>query len=161
MFSTAGGVHESLKKAFTPEGMILGYNSMYFGAPNASPLLREFVRWHHETFNEWPNYESDHAYFTIVAYKTAVEKAAKAIGGTRPSTEQVIDALEGIEIESLSGRRGYRRDHIMEANFFQGLTTHRNRYDFATIEPVTVMSTKQIQKPAGMGLEDWINSWKA
>jgi len=27
-----------MKKAFTPEGAIMGYNSLYFEAPNASPL---------------------------------------------------------------------------------------------------------------------------
>jgi ribosome-binding ATPase YchF (GTP1/OBG family) len=48
----------------------------------------------------------------------------------------------------------------MEATFFQGYTTHKNRYDFATIDPVEAMGTKQIQKPTGLGLYDWINSWK-
>jgi branched-chain amino acid transport system substrate-binding protein len=160
VLTTAGGVHESMKKAFTPAGAILGYNSLYFEAPGASPLLKEFVRWHQERYREWPTYESDHAYFTIVAYKAAVEKAAKAQGGRWPSTEQVAEALAGIEAESLSGRRGYRADHIMECDFFQGVTTHRNRYDFVTVDPVEVMSTRQIQKPSGMGLYDWINSWK-
>ncbi len=160
VLTTAGGVHESMKKAFTPEGAILGYNSMYFEAPGASPLLQEFVRWHHERYREWPNYECDHAYFTVTAYRAGVEKAARAAGGRWPSPEQVAEALAGIEVESLSGRRGYRRDHIMECNFFQGLTTHRNRYDFVTIDPVEVMSTRQIQKPSGMGLYEWIDSWK-
>jgi branched-chain amino acid transport system substrate-binding protein len=160
VLTTAGGVHESMKKAFTPEGAIMGYNSMYFEAPGASALLREFVRWHHERFKEWPNYESDHAYFTIVAYKAAVEKAARAAGGKWPTVEQVSDALAGIEVESLSGRRGYRPDRIMECSYFQGITTHKNAYDFVTIDPVEVMSTKQIQKPSGMGLYDWINGWK-
>ncbi|HXG04859.1 MAG TPA: ABC transporter substrate-binding protein [Candidatus Binatia bacterium] len=158
VLTTAGGVHESMKKAFTPEGAIMGYNSMYFEAPNASPLLREFVRWHHERFKEWPNYEADHAYFTVVAYKAAVEKAAR--GGGWPTVEQVAQALAGIEVESLSGKRSYRSDHIMECQFFQGLTTHKNRYDFVTIDPVEVMSTKQIQKPSGVGLYQWIESWK-
>ncbi|OLC13289.1 MAG: amino acid ABC transporter substrate-binding protein [Candidatus Rokubacteria bacterium 13_1_40CM_69_27] len=161
VMTTAGGVHESLKKAFTPEGMILGYNSMYFEAPNASPLLREFVRWHQERFKEWPNYESDHAYFTLAAYRAAVEKAARAAGGKWPSTDQIIEALEGIEVESLSGKRSYRADHVMECSFFQGLSTHRNKHDFVTIDPVEVMSTRQIQKPSGTGLYEWINSWKA
>jgi branched-chain amino acid transport system substrate-binding protein len=160
VMTTAGGVHETLKKVFTPEGMILGYNSMYFEAPGASPLLREFTKWHQETFREWPNYESDHAYFTVMAYKAAVEKAAKG-GGRWPTQEAIIDALAGIEVESLSGRRSYRTDHIMECSFFQGISTHKNRHDFVTIDPVEVMSTKQIQKPSGMGLYDWINSWKA
>jgi branched-chain amino acid transport system substrate-binding protein len=160
VMTTAGGVHESLKKAFTPENILVGYNSMYFEAPNASPLLREFVRWHHEKFKEWPNYESDHAYFTIIAYKAAVERAAQAAGGKWPTTDQIIQALETTEVESLSGLRRYRDDHIMEATFFQGFSTHRNRHDFITLDPVETMSTKQIQKPSGMGLENWISSWK-
>ena len=160
VFPVAGLVHETLKKAFTPEGMILGYNTMYFEMANPSPLLRQFTKEHYEKFREWPSYESDHGYFTIVAYKAAVEKAAKASGGKWPSTDQIIQALEGIEAESLSGMRRYREDHIMEANFYQGLTTHKNRYDFVTIDPVVMMTTKQVQKPSGVGLYDWINSWK-
>ena len=159
VMTTAGGVHEQLKKAFAPEGMILGYNSLYFEDPKASALSKEFTRWHQEKFKEWPNYESDHGYFTVVAYKAAVEKAGKASGGKWPTVEQVAEALEGIEVESLSGKRGYRADHIMEATYFQGLSTHKNKHDFVTLESVETMSTKQIQKPSGMGLYDWINSW--
>jgi branched-chain amino acid transport system substrate-binding protein len=169
VMTTAGGVHEQLKKAFSPEGMILGYNSLYFEDPKASALSKEFTRWHQEKFKEWPNYESDHGYFTVVAYKAAVEKAAKAThsptpppkaaGGKWPSVEQVAEALENIEVESLSGKRGYRADHIMEATYFQGISTHKNKHDFVTLESVETMSTKQIQKPSGVGLYDWINSW--
>ena len=149
-----------MKKAFTPEGYLMGYNSMYFEAPNASPLLKDFVKWHQERFREWPSYESDHAYFTVMAYRAAIEKAAKAAGGKWPTTDQIIGALEGIEVESLSGRRRYREDHIMEASFYQGFTTHKNAYDFVTISPVEMMTARQIQKPSGVGLYDWINSWK-
>ena len=160
VLTTGGGVHESLKKAFTPEGALLGYNSMYFEHPKASALMKEFSRWHQEKFKEWPNYESDHGYFTIAAYKAAVERAAKAGGGKWPGPDAVIAALEGVEAESLSGPRRFREDHIMEATFFQGYTTHKNKHDFVTIDPVEAMGTKQIQKPSGVGLYDWINSWK-
>jgi branched-chain amino acid transport system substrate-binding protein len=160
VLTTGGGVHESLKRAFTPEGALLGYNSMYFEHPRASALMKEFVRWHQEKFKEWPSYESDHGYFTIAAYKAAVERAAKAAGGKWPSQDAVIQALEGVEVESLSGPRRFREDHIMEATFFQGYTTYKNKHDFVTIDPVEAMGTKQIQKPSGVGLYDWINSWK-
>ena len=36
VFTTAGGVHDSLKKEFTPEGLLLGYNTMYFDDPKGS-----------------------------------------------------------------------------------------------------------------------------
>jgi branched-chain amino acid transport system substrate-binding protein len=95
----------------------------------------------------------------VEAYKAAVEKAYQAAGAW-PSKEQVTKALEGLEVESLSGKRGYREDHIMMCNFFQGITTHNNEFDFATIDPVEVLPTSKIMKPAGAKLYDWINSWK-
>ena len=80
VFTTAGGVHDSLKKEFTPEGLLLGYNSMYFDDPKGSPLLKQFVREYKAKYNEYPAYECDHAYFCAESYKAAVEKAYAASG---------------------------------------------------------------------------------
>jgi branched-chain amino acid transport system substrate-binding protein len=159
VFTTAGGVHDSLKKEFTPEGLLLGYNSMYFDDPKGSPLLKQFVREYRTRYNEYPPYECDHAYFCVASYQAAVEKAYAA---TRqwPTKAQLVKALEGIEVESLSGPRSWREDHIQQCSFYQGITTHKNPYDFVTIEPVEVVSTRQAMKPAGAKLFDWINGWK-
>ena len=159
VFTTGGGVHDSLKKEFTPEGILLGYNSMYFDDPRGSALLKQFVREYKAKFNEYPAYECDHAYFCAESYKAAVEKAYAATKQW-PTKAQVVKALEGVEVESLSGRRSWREDHVQMCNFFQGITTHKNAYDFATIDPIEVVSTKQAMKPAGTKLFDWINSWK-
>ena len=159
VFTTGGGVHDSLKKEFTPEGILLGYNSMYFDDPRGSALLKQFVREHKAKYNEYPAYECDHAYFCAESYKAAVEKAY-ATTKQWPTKAQVVKALEGIEVESLSGRRSWREDHVQMCNFFQGITTHKNAYDFATIDPIEVVSTKQAMKPAGTKLFDWINSWR-
>jgi branched-chain amino acid transport system substrate-binding protein len=158
VFTTAGGVHDSLKKEFTPEGLLLGYNTMYFDDPKGSSLLKQFVREYKAKFNEYPPYECDHAYFCAESWKVAVEKAAK--GGQWPSKADVVKALEGLEVESLSGKRSWREDHVMMCNFYQGITTHKNGYDFVTINPIEVISTKQAMKPAGAKLLDWINGWK-
>jgi branched-chain amino acid transport system substrate-binding protein len=159
VFTTAGGVHDSLKKEFTPEGLLLGYNTMYFADPKGGPLLRQFVAEYKAKYNEYPPYECDHAYFNAESYKQAVEKAAKG-GKAWPGKADVVKALEGIEVESLSGRRSWRADHVQECSFYQGITTHKNAYDFVTIDPVEVVSTKQAMKPAGSKLFDWIKSWK-
>jgi branched-chain amino acid transport system substrate-binding protein len=157
-FTTGGGVHDSLKKEFTPEGLILGYNSMYFNHSGASPLLKQFVREYKAKYGEYPPYECDHGYFAVEAYKAAVEKAYKA-AGEWPTKEQIAKALEGIEVESLSGKRSYREDHIMMCSFFQGITTHKNEFDFVTIDPVEVLPTTKIMKPsASAKLYDWVNS---
>ena len=159
VFTTGGGVHDSLKKEFTPEGILLGYNSMYFDDPRGSALLKQFVREYKAKYNEYPPYECDHAYFNAESYKAAVEKAY-AQTKQWPTKAQVVKALEGIEVESLSGKRSWREDHVQMCSFFQGITTHKNAYDFATIDPIEVVSTKQAMKPAGTKLFDWINSWK-
>ena len=159
VFTTGGGVHDSLKKEFTPEGILLGYNSMYFDDPRGSALLKQFVREYKAKFNEYPPYECDHAFFNAESYKGAVEKAY-AQTKQWPTKAQVVKALEGIEVESLSGKRSWREDHVQMCSFFQGITTHKNAYDFATIDPIEVVSTKQAMKPAGTKLFDWINSWK-
>jgi hypothetical protein len=49
---------------------------------------------------------------------------------------------------------------VQTCNFYQGLTTHKNAYDFATISPIEVVSTERAMKPAGAKLFDWIASWK-
>src|SRR3989441_289189 len=159
VFTTAGGVHDSLKKGFTPEGLLLRDNTMYFDDPKGSALLKRFVREYKARHGEYPPYECDHAYFCAESYRAAVEKAA---AGSRewPQKAAVVKALEGIEVESLSGRRSWREDHIQMCNFYQGITTHKNSYDFVTIDPIEVVSTKVAMKPAGAKLLDWINGWK-
>lgn len=160
-FTTGGGVHFTLKKEFTPEGLILGYNSMYFKWTDTWPLLTRFNKIYYEKYKEYPVYECDHAYSCLQAYKAAVEKCY-AVLGKWPTKEQVGRALSGILIPSLSGYRGYREDNIQVCNFFMGITTHKNPYDFVTIDPVEVLTPAQIIKPAaGAKLYDWIKGWKA
>jgi branched-chain amino acid transport system substrate-binding protein len=159
VFTTAGGVHDALKKEFTPEGLLLGYNSMYFDDPQASPLLKQFVREYQAKHREYPAYECDHAYFCVESYRAAVEKAYPA-SRKWPGKAEVVKALEGIEVESLSGRRRWREDHVQECTFYQGITTHKNGYDFVTVDPLERVSTRQAMKPPGTKLFDWIGSWK-
>ncbi|MGZ3568427.1 MAG: ABC transporter substrate-binding protein, partial [Thermodesulfobacteriota bacterium] len=94
-FCTGGGVHDTLKKEFTPEGLILGYNSFYFRWTDTWPLLKWFVNKYQTKHKEYPPYEADHAFFTLEAYKAGVEKCY-AITGTWPTNEQVAAALTEI-----------------------------------------------------------------
>jgi branched-chain amino acid transport system substrate-binding protein len=158
-FCTGGGVHFTLKKEFTPAGLILGYNPLYFRWTSTWPLLTWFEEKYYGKYKEYPLYESDHAFFTLQAYKAAVEKCY-AITGTWPTKEQIAAVLTGIEVPSISGYRGYTEDNRMRCNFFQGMTTHKNSFDFVTIDPVEIMDSAQIQKPAGAKLMDWIKGWK-
>lgn len=158
-FTTAGLVHETLKKAFTPEGMILGYNTLYFDWTNTWPLLTNFTKKYYARFKSYPYNESDHAYFVLEAYKTGVEKAY-AFTGKWPTKKQIAKVLPGIMVATPSGYRGYSMDKRMLANNFMGITTHDNPYDFVTIKEVVKQSSPEVQTPMGMQFHDWVKGWK-
>lgn len=158
VFPAAGWQHTLMKKEFTPEGMLFGHNTLYFANPNASSLAKEFVAWYEKTYNDYPEWEADRAYFAIASYKDAVEKAMKAKGGSWPSQDDVIDALAGLSIESLGGKSGWRKDHIAEQTFVQGFTTHNNKYDFVTLGTFETRYTTELQKPAGANFWEWIKT---
>jgi len=152
----AGFQLNELKKEYTPEGMILGHNSMYFEQPNATPLLKEFVKFYRVKTNLFPHFEAERAYSAMESWKAGVEKAAKANGGKWPTKEEVSQAMEGITIQSLGGYFTWRPDHVPDCNYYMGLTTHKNPYDIVTIDPVQTLDTKEYQKPSGADFYKWI-----
>src|SRR5438045_5082091 len=131
-FPGAGFQHTLLKKEFTPEGMIFGHNTLYFDLANPTPLQKQFVQEYEAKYKDYPHWEADRAYFAMEVYRAGVEAAYKAKNAW-PSTEDIINAMEGVKVESLGGPGQMRKDHIAEQTFYQGLTTHKNRYDFATL----------------------------
>ncbi len=158
VFPAAGFQHTLLKKAFTPEGMIFGHNTLYFDLPNASAAQKQFVKEYVDKYKDYPHWEADRAYFAMHVYKAGVEAAYKAKNAW-PGTEDIINAMEGVKIESLGGPGMMRKDHIAEQTFYQGITTHKNNYDFPTLaNPVDVMYSDQLQKPAGMDFWEWIKT---
>jgi branched-chain amino acid transport system substrate-binding protein len=140
--------------------MILGHNSMYFEAPNASPLLKEFVKFYRDKTKLFPHFEAERAYSAAGSWKTGVEKAAKQSGGNWPRKEDIAKAMEGITIPSLGGDFSWREDHIPDCNFYMGITTHKNPYDIVTIDPVFTLDTREYQKPAGADFYKWIEAKK-
>jgi len=157
VFPGAGFQHTLLKKEFTPEGMIFGHNTLYFNLDNATPLQRFFVQDYEAKYKDYPHWEADRAYFAMQIYRAGVEKAQKAKNAW-PGQEDVISAMEGLKVESLGGPAEMRKDHIAEQTFYQGMTTHKNRYDFATLTDVTKMYSDQLQKPTGMDFWKWIET---
>jgi branched-chain amino acid transport system substrate-binding protein len=51
-----------------------------------------------------------------------------------------------------------RKDHIPEQTFYQGLTTHKNAYDFPTLGTLDIMYSDKLQKPAGADFWKWIET---
>src|SRR5260370_22238870 len=97
----AGGFQlNEMKKQYTPEGMILGHNSMYFEAPNASPLLKEFVAYYKGKTGLFPPFEADRAYSAAESWKAQVESAANPTSAKLPSKTDLIQAIQSISADS-------------------------------------------------------------
>ena len=146
-----------LSKEYVPEGSILGFNTLYFALPNASPLQKEFVSYYLDRFKEAPHWEADRAYFALAAYKAGVEAAYKA-AGRWPKTEEVIAAIPGREIEGLGGPGRFRGDKIAEQVFYQGPSSNKNEYSFPTLSKVDAISAAKLQKPQGVDFWEWIKT---
>jgi branched-chain amino acid transport system substrate-binding protein len=157
VFPAAGFQHTALKKSFTPAGMIFGHNTLYFDHPRASALQKQFVREYADKHKDYPHWEADRAYFAMQVYKAGVEAAYKAKNAW-PGQEDVISAMEGIKVESLGGPGHMRKDHIAEQTFYQGITTHDNKYDFPTLGQIDTMYSDQLQKPPGQDFWKWIET---
>jgi len=158
VFPAAGWQHTLMKKEFTPEGMLFGHNTLYFANPNNPALTREFVDWYAKTYNDYPEWEADRAYFALASYKAAVEKALKAKGGAWPSQDDIIDAMVDLSVDSLGGKGGWRKDHIADQTFIQGFTTHKNSYDFVTLGVFESRYSTELQKPPGANFWEWIKT---
>ena len=157
VFPAAGFQHTALKKSFTPAGMIFGHNTLYFDYAKATGVQKQFVKWYHDKFNDYPSWEADRAFFAMAVYKAGVEAAFKAKNAW-PGKEDVINAMEGIKVQSLGGPGQMRKDHIAEQTFYQGITTHDNKYDFPTLGTVDVMYSDQLQKGTGQDFWKWIET---
>ena len=110
-----------------------------------------------------PNFTPEHLLLYLFDELTPdlrpeLEKALKENGGKWPSKEQIASAMEGVQVQSLGGPGMMRKDHIAEQTFYQGLTTHKNKYDFVTINPVEKKFSDQLQKPPGMDFWQWIDT---
>jgi branched-chain amino acid transport system substrate-binding protein len=157
VFPAAGFQHTLLKKSFTPAGMIFGHNTLYFDLPNAGALQKQFVQEYEAKYKDYPHWEADRAYFAMQVYKAGVEAAQKAKNAW-PSQEDIINAMEGIKVDSLGGPGQMRKDHIAEQTFYQGVTTHNNPYDFPTLGKMDIMYSDQLQKPPGQDFWQWIET---
>jgi branched-chain amino acid transport system substrate-binding protein len=147
----------ALKKEYVPEGTILGWNTLYFAHPKASPLQKEFVAHYFDRYKEAPHWEADRAYFAFAAYKAGVEAAYKKLGRW-PSAEDIIDVIPGRKIEGLGGVGRFRDDKIAEQIFYQGLSTNKNSYGFPTLSTFESFSASDLQKPSGDDFWDWIKT---
>ncbi|MBI5069420.1 MAG: ABC transporter substrate-binding protein [Deltaproteobacteria bacterium] len=123
-------VLEGLGKEMPDDVWISG--RYYFRYPD-NQTNNEWVARFHKRWNHYPAYVSETAYSSLYALKAAVEKAGSK------DTKPVIQALEGMELDTPAGRRLFRKeDHQAIYDVPWGKTKADPRY------PIKIMGEQKL-----------------
>lgn len=85
-----------------PDGSIIGARGPHGVLAQPSTLDAWFKKTYTERFKAEPTYPPYHMAQSIMGLKTAIDKAAAANGGKRPTTELIVAAFEGLEFDGPS-----------------------------------------------------------
>ena len=119
-----------------PDGIWIS-GRYYFGYPN-NPRNNEFVASFHKRWGHYPAYVSETGYSCMYALKQAVEKAGSK------DTKAVIQALEGMELDSPGGHRVFRKeDHQAVYTVPWGKTITDPKYPFKVMGEMKVIPANE------------------
>jgi branched-chain amino acid transport system substrate-binding protein len=111
-----------------------------------------------DKFKDYPHWECDRAYFSMMLYKAGVERAMKAKAGDWPTTDEIAASMEDLEVNSFGGPARMRKDHIAEEVFYGGFATHNNNYDVCTLAEPLSFNASVLQKPTGADFWSWLET---
>ena len=118
-----------------PDGVWIS-GRYFFRYPN-NKTNNEWVARFRKRWNHYPAYVSETGYSAIYAFKAAVEKAGSK------DTKAVIQALEGMEMDSPAGRRIFRKeDHQAMYEVPWGKTVSDPKYPFKVMGEQKVIPAK-------------------
>jgi branched-chain amino acid transport system substrate-binding protein len=127
-------VLEGLGKDY-PDGIWIS-GRYYFQYPN-NKTNNDWVARFYKRWKRYPAYVSETGYSSIYAYKMAVEKAGSK------DTKAVIQAMEGMEMDSPAGRRVFRKeDHQAVYTVPWGKTASNPKYPFKVMGNQVVIPAK-------------------
>jgi branched-chain amino acid transport system substrate-binding protein len=117
---------------------LYGFDRAPFYALN-NPQMKAFVDKYRTRTGEYPSAWAITIYDGLMVLKKAVEKA-KSI-----ETEKVIDALEGIQWDSLRGPLSIRPfDHMANCGIYFGITHKDPKYSFYTMKDITYIPGQEL-----------------
>lgn len=143
-----------------PEGVIAGVlGDGYWLSETAQQKEEnlEFAEAYHERYGEYPVFPSYKMANTILVMKAAYEKALEQGNGAWPSREDIAAALEGIELETLTGDVKLREaDNDGLIDQIVGVTTTSEEYPFPVLGDVVRYPAGDVTPPAHQDPFEWI-----
>jgi branched-chain amino acid transport system substrate-binding protein len=94
----------------------------------------------------------------LSALKTAYEQAIETNGGGWPSTDQLIETMEGLTFEGLTRPVTIREDHQGLEDQLIGVTAAGGEHPFATIEDIVLFPSEILYAPVGQTSLEWVQT---
>jgi len=150
--------------AALPDGVIIGARGdHYFLHPETKndPRHKEFVEKFKAKTKSYPIYPAYHmvAAFEgmIAGYKAAMQKN----GGLWPTTEQVADAMHGLEFRGLTRPVKMREDGQGLEDQLLGVTKKVPEYPFPVFDKMMLVPADLVTTPVGQKSPEWVKTLKA
>lgn len=160
--SCGAQVLQEVKKDM-PDGVVVEPRSTpgYFldPAPETDAMQREFVEGIYKKHGRYPDYVAYRSYQAFLGMKAAYEKAIDILGRW-PTTEQLIEAFEGLSWKAPGGTLTMREDHQAVSNGLVGITKMSGKYGFAIMADRIRTPADKIMPPVGVKTPDWLETLK-
>jgi branched-chain amino acid transport system substrate-binding protein len=146
-----------------PDGVIVGARGdHYFLHPQYKdePKLKNFTKKFQEKTGAYPIYPVFHMVQALDGLVAGYQKAIKANKGQWPSTEQVADAMRGLEFRGLTGTVKIREDGQGLEDQLLGVTRKVAGYNFPVLEKIMIYPADLISTPVGQKSPEWVKTIK-
>jgi len=146
-----------------PEGVIVGgRGDHYFLHPELKddPKHKAFVEKFRAKTNAYPIYPVYHMVQGLQAIVDGYNKAIKANKGQWPSTEQVAEAMHGLEFRGLTRTVRIREDGQGLEDQLLGMTKTRAGYAFQVMENMMIIPADLVTTPLGQKSPEWVKTLK-
>jgi branched-chain amino acid transport system substrate-binding protein len=146
-----------------PDGVIVGARGdHYFLHPQYKdePKLKNFTKKFQEKTGAYPIYPVFHMVQALDGLVAGYQKAIKANKGQWPTTEQVADAMRGLEFRGLTGTVKIREDGQGLEDQLLGVTRKVAGYNFPVLEKIMIYPADLISTPVGQKSPEWVKTIK-
>ncbi|HXF45744.1 MAG TPA: ABC transporter substrate-binding protein [Burkholderiaceae bacterium] len=146
-----------------PEGAIVGARGdHWFLHPEFrnDPKFKAFVEKFRARTKSYPIYPVYHMVQALQAVATAYDKAIKANKGQWPNTEQVVDAMRGLEFRGLTRPLRIREDGQALEDQLLGVTKKDPAYPFMVLDRMTIIPADLVTTPVGQKSPEWVKTLK-
>ena len=142
-----------------PDGMIVGGRGAHGIFSQANALNSWYQPAFRARFQEEPNYPTYHMFQSFLGLKTGVDKATADNGGKTPSTDQIIKAMEGMELDTASGkvRMTLGKGHQGIGEIAYGTTKFDKEAGKTAIVDMKRYGAECVNPPPGVKSLEWVD----